>query len=125
MTDEIHVLLVDDEVDFLETTAKRLARRGYAVRTASTCAAAWQELASGWPTVVILDVMLPDKDGIIFLKEIKQSWPQTIVILLTGHASMEAGLKSVEYGAHDYCLKPVSFEELLEKIRIACREAGR
>ena len=122
MTNDIHVLLVDDELDFLETTAKRLKRRGYAVKTAATCKAAYQELATGWPQVVILDVMLPDKDGILFLKEIKEAWPAVIVILLTGHASMEAGLKSVEYGAHDYCLKPVAFEELLEKIEIALRE---
>lgn len=122
MTEETHILLVDDELDFLETTAKRLKRRGYAVKTAATCATAHQELASGWPQVVILDVMLPDKDGILFLKEIKQAWPGVIVILLTGHASMETGIKSVEYGAHDYCLKPVAFEELLEKINIALRE---
>jgi DNA-binding response OmpR family regulator len=122
MKTDIHVLLVDDEQDFLETTGKRLLRRGYTVKTAATCAAAYQELESGWPQVVILDVMLPDKDGIIFLKEIKQAWPALIVILLTGHASMEAGLKSVEYGAHDYCLKPVEFETLLEKIEIALRE---
>lgn len=122
MTSDIHVLLVDDELDFLETTGKRLMRRGYSVKTAATCAVAYQELETGWPQVVILDVMLPDKDGILFLKEIKQAWPNLIVILLTGHASMEAGLKSVEYGAHDYCLKPVKFEELLEKIKIALRE---
>jgi DNA-binding response OmpR family regulator len=74
--------------------------------------------------VVVLDVMLPDKDGILCLKEIKQAWPATVVILLTGHASMQAGLKSVEYGAHDYCLKPVEFDTLLEKIRIAWREGS-
>ena len=103
MTNDIQILLVDDELDFLETTSKRLKRRGYAVKTATTCAAALQELENGWPQVVILDVMLPDKDGILFLREIKQAWPALIVILLTGHASMEAGLKSVEYGAHEYC----------------------
>ncbi len=122
MTNDIQILLVDDELDFLETTGKRLKRRGYAVKTATSCAAALQELENGWPQVVILDVMLPDKDGILFLREIKQAWPALIVILLTGHASMEAGLKSVEYGAHDYCLKPVEFEDLLEKIEIAVRE---
>lgn len=124
MTESIHILLVDDELDFLETTAKRLTRRGHAVRTAASCAAAFDELATGWPQVVVLDVMLPDKDGILCLKEIKQAWPATVVILLTGHASMQAGLRSVEYGAHDYCLKPVEFDTLLEKIRIAWRESA-
>jgi len=123
MTENIHILLVDDEPDFLETTAKRLRRRGYAVKSATSCAAAWQELQSGWPQVVVLDVMLPDQDGISFLKQIKEAWPSLAVILLTGHASMQAGLKSVEYGAHDYCLKPVEFDSLLEKITIAHRES--
>ncbi|MBA3016255.1 MAG: response regulator [Proteobacteria bacterium] len=122
-TNNIHILLVDDEQDFLETTNKRLTRRGYAIKAATTCAAAQQEIEEGWPHVVILDVMLPDKNGLIFLKEIKHAWPSLIVILLTGHASMEAGLKSIEYGAQDYCLKPVEFEELHEKIKIALREA--
>jgi len=124
MAETIQILLVDDELDFLETTSKRLKRRGYSVRTAATCAAAFDQLATGWPQVVVLDVMLPDKDGILCLKEIKQAWPATAVILLTGHASMQAGLKSVEYGAHDYCLKPVEFDTLLEKIKIAHREAS-
>ena len=124
MTEDIHILLVDDEPDFLETTGKRLKRRGYSVRGATTCAAAREELKGGWPQVVVLDVMLPDQDGISFLKEIKAAWPALAVILLTGHASMQAGLKSVEYGAHDYCLKPVEFDTLLEKIKIAYREAG-
>lgn len=123
MTKDIHILLVDDELDFLETTQKRLERQGYTVKSATTCTAAAQEIERGWPHVVILDVMLPDKNGIVFLQEIKQAFPSLIVILLTGHASMDAGLKSVEYGAHDYCLKPLEFEELHEKIKIALREA--
>lgn len=123
MSGNINVLLVDDEPDFLETTCKRMKRRGYSVKTATNCEDAFRELQSGWPQVVILDVMLPDKDGILCLKEIKQAWPGLIVILLTGHASMQAGLKSVEYGAHDYCLKPVELDQLIEKIEIAFREA--
>lgn len=122
MNENINVLLVDDEPDFLETTCKRMKRRGYSVKTAASCEAAFRELQTGWPQVVILDVMLPDKDGILCLKEIKQAWPAIAVILLTGHASMQAGLKSVEYGAHDYCLKPVEFDQLVEKIAIAFRE---
>ncbi|OGR01440.1 MAG: hypothetical protein A2511_00770 [Deltaproteobacteria bacterium RIFOXYD12_FULL_50_9] len=123
MEKNINILLVDDEADFLETTTKRMKRRGYSVKTATNCADAFQEIATGWPEVVVLDVMLPDKDGILCLKEIKQAWPTTVVILLTGHASMQAGLKSVEYGAHDYCLKPVELDQLIEKIEIAHRES--
>jgi DNA-binding response OmpR family regulator len=123
MNRKINILLVDDEPDFLETTMKRLVRRGYDVRSAMNCIEAIQSIGSGWPEVVVLDVMLPDRDGIQCLKEIKQKWPSTIVILLTGHASMQAGRQSLEYGANDYCLKPIELDELVEKIEIAYKEA--
>lgn len=122
MSDRFNVLLVDDEKDFLEITTKRLRRRGYNVRSAMTCSEAILIIESDWPAVVVLDVMLPDRDGIECLKEIKQKRPSAIVILLTGHASMQAGRQSMEYGANDYCLKPIELDELIEKIEIAYRE---
>lgn len=122
MDKKINILLVDDEKDFLETTTKRLARRGYEVKSAMNCSDAIQEIESGWPEIVVLDVMLPDRDGIQCLKEIKEKWPSVVVILLTGHASMQAGRQSLEYGANDYCLKPIELDELVEKIKIAYRE---
>lgn len=122
MNNKISILLVDDETDFLEMTTKRLARRGYDVRSAANCAEAILELERGCPDVVILDVMLPDRDGIQCLKEIKQKWPSVVVILLTGHASMQTGRLSIEYGANDYCLKPIELDDLIDKIEIACKE---
>jgi DNA-binding response OmpR family regulator len=123
MNKKINILLVDDEQDFLETTMKRLARRGYDVRSTMNCSEAIQLIGSGWPEVVVLDVMLPDRDGIQCLKEIRQKWPSIVIILLTGHASMQAGRQCLEYGANDYCLKPIELDELVEKIKIACKNA--
>jgi len=123
MNKKINILLVDDEKDFLETTMKRLARRGYDVRSTMNCSEAIQLIGSGWPEVVVLDVMLPDRDGIQCLKEIRQKWPSIVIILLTGHASMQAGRQCLEYGANDYCLKPIELDELVEKIKIACKNA--
>jgi DNA-binding response OmpR family regulator len=123
MDTKINILFVDDEQDFLETTTKRLARRGYDVRSAINCSEAIRILEGGWPEVVVLDVMLPDRDGIQCLKEIKQKWPSVVVILLTGHASMQAGRQCLEYGANDYCLKPIELDELIEKIKIALKNA--
>lgn len=119
MSDKYRILLVDDETDFLKTTQKRLLRRGFEVRTAATCAEALHEVESGWPQVVVLDVMLPDTGGIECLKMIKQKIPGITVVMLTGHASMQAGLLGMEYGAGDYCLKPIELDELVEKIEIA------
>jgi len=125
MSDRFNILLVDDEKDFLEITTKRLMRRGYNVRNATTCSEALLIIEGDWPEVIVLDVMLPDRDGIECLKEIKRKRPSSIVILLTGHASMQAGRQSMEYGANDYCLKPIELDELIEKIEIAYREKAK
>lgn len=119
----IRILLIDDEADFVETTSKRLLRRGYEVKTALNCSDGLEIIASAWPEVVVLDVMLPDRNGVDCLQEIKSSRPELPVILLTGHASMETGLRGLEYGASDYCLKPIDLETLVEKICITHREA--
>jgi DNA-binding response OmpR family regulator len=117
------ILLIDDGTDFVEKTGKRLIRRGYSAKTALTCAEGLKIIASGWPEVVVLDVMLPDRYGMDCLREIKEKWPTLPVILLTGHACMESGLHGLEYGASDYCLKPIDLETLVEKIAIAYRES--
>lgn len=123
MPSNTNILLVDDEIDFLEVTAKRLIRRGYTVSTSPDCGQGLEIIKNSDIDVVILDVLLPDTNGIQCLKEMKANQPGIVVILLTGHASIEAGLRSIEYGAADYCLKPVDFEELVEKIEIARRDA--
>jgi len=124
MPDEnISILLIDDEVDFLDITKKRLVRRGFEVKTAMSCVEGVSALEDASIDVVVLDVMLPDIDGIQCLKQIRRQFPAQAVILLTGHASMETGLESLECGASDYCLKPVEFEELVDRIEIVYRDA--
>ena len=122
MNEKINVLLIDDERDFLDITAKRLSRRGYNVMTAESCAGGLEAMARTAADVVVLDVMLPDRNGVECLREIKRSFESAAVLLLTGHASIEAGLESIKYGADDYLLKPVSLEELVEKIEIVFRD---
>ncbi len=119
----LRILLVDDEEDFLEATSKRLARRGFEVRTAARCGDGMKEVAAGWPDVVVLDVMLPDVDGMECLRRVKQSAPALPVVMLTAHASMQAGLEGIAQGASDYCLKPIEVDALVEKIRIAVKDA--
>lgn len=119
-----NILLVDDEEDFLETTSRRLRRRDFEVRTAARCAEATHAVADGWPDVVVLDVMLPDVDGIECLGRIKQAAPRLPVVMLTGHASLQASMQGLERGASDYCLKPIELDELVEKLIIAFNEAA-
>ena len=118
-----NILLIDDEEDFLETTSRRLRRREFEVKTAARCAEGMAVVASGWPHVVVLDVMLPDTDGMVCLGRIKQEAPRLPVVMLTGHASLEASLQGLEHGASDYCLKPIELDELVEKIIIAYNDS--
>ena len=119
------ILLVDDEGEFLETMSRRLRRRGFEVRTAGDCAGALVEAGSGWPDVAVLDVMLGDADGIECLMRMKRIAPALPVIMLTGHASLQSSILGLEHGASNYCLKPIELDELVEKIIIACKEAGQ
>lgn len=118
-----NILLVDDEEEFLETTSRRLRRRGYDVKTATRCGEAMPEVTAGWPDAVVLDVMLSNTDGMECLRRIKRQAPQLPVVMLTGHASLQASIQGLEHGASDYCLKPIELDELVEKIIIACKEA--
>lgn len=123
MPKPLQLLIVDDEIEFLEALSRRLSFRGFAVRTATSCEAALAALADAPSQVVILDVMLPDLDGLGCLRRIKERWPQVAVIMLSGHASITAGMEGIACGASDYCLKPVELVELVEKIHIAYAEA--
>jgi two-component system OmpR family response regulator len=123
MEPPLRILLVDDEEDFLDATSKRLRRRGFEVRTATRCEQALCEVEAGWPAVVVLDVMLPDMDGMECLRRMKRAAARLPVVMLTAHASLQAGLQGIAHGASDYCLKPIELDELVEKIRIAVKEA--
>lgn len=118
-----NILLVDDEEEFLETTSRRLGLRSFEVRTARCCADAMPDVAAGWPDVVVLDVMLSGSDGFECLQRFKQAAPQLPVIMLTGHASMQSSVRGLQFGASDYCLKPIELTELVEKIIIAHKDA--
>jgi two-component system OmpR family response regulator len=119
----LRILLVDDEEDFLEATCKRLVRRGFEVRTATRCDGALREVESGWPRVVVLDVMLPDGSGLDCLRRMKRAAPRLPVVMLTAHASLQAGLEGIAQGASAYCLKPIELDELVEKLQIAVKDA--
>lgn len=116
------VLIVDDEAEFSETLAKIFKRREIDVDTANGCLMAIEKLKTSEFDVIIMDVSMPGIDGIQCLGMVKQQWPETEVIILTGHASVTSGIQGMQGGAFDYCLKPIDFGELLEKIELACEK---
>jgi DNA-binding NtrC family response regulator len=119
---DISVLLVDDEVSFLETLSKRLALRRLEVVTAGSAEQALAELGRRPFDVVVLDVRMPGMDGIEATRQIKRSHPLVEVILLTGHADLEASVEGMALGAFDYLIKPAAIDELFYKIEDAHRK---
>ncbi|UCH22228.1 MAG: response regulator [Deltaproteobacteria bacterium] len=119
---DLKVLLVDDEVEFVSTLAERLKLREIQARTAPDGKTALQMVQEEQPHVVVLDVMMPEMDGIETLKEIKKIAPLVEVILLTGYARLELALKGMELGAFDYLIKSIGIDELLYKLEDAYKK---
>ena len=115
----IRVLLVDDEVSFIEALGRRLTIRGLEVHTASSAEEAMEALGREVIDVVVLDVKMPGTDGLAATKAIKRRHPLVEVILLSGHANLEASVGGMALGAFDYLLKPVRLDELVYKIEDA------
>ncbi|QGY40368.1 response regulator [Pseudodesulfovibrio cashew] len=116
MTDAI-VLLVDDEEGFVEAMSKRLSKRNMTVYKAFDGDQALARLAEHRDIqVVILDMKMPGKDGLVVLQEIKEAAPMVEVIMLTGHATVPTAVEGIQYGAYDYLMKPCDFNTLNEKI---------
>ncbi|MDD4732247.1 MAG: response regulator [Desulfovibrio sp.] len=117
--DPIRLLLVDDEAEFLQTLSKRLQRRGLTAELAHSGEAALDVLQRHPADVVVLDVKMPGMSGIETLRTLKREHPLTEVILLTGHADLDAAVQGMELGAFDYLMKPMDIDELLFKIQDA------
>ena len=113
------ILIVDDEEKFLSYLSKRLEMREYNVDTSLSGEDALEKVRQHNFDVVILDVLMPGIDGIEALRKIKKAKPFIEVIMLTGHASVEAGVEGMRLGAYDYVMKPCEAEELISKINKA------
>lgn len=113
------VLLVDDEIDFRKIMGAFLKRRGIANETAGGCMEALDWLGQDHFDVVVMDVSMPGLDGLSCMVEMQKLQPGLAIIILTGNASINTGILSMKQGAFDFCMKPIDFEELLEKIILA------
>jgi DNA-binding NtrC family response regulator len=119
MTTAPRILIVDDEERFRLTLAKLLKVRELDVTTLGSGPEALEALKQEPYDVIVLDVRMPGMDGIETLAEIKKLNPNIEVIILTGHASVDAAVDIMKLGGYDYLLKPCSVEELIEKIEAA------
>ncbi len=117
----ISLLLVDDEDDFRTTLANRLKRRNIDVTDAGSGEEALEIIEKKSFDVAIIDIKMPGIDGIETLKRVKKIDPLVEVILLTGHASIEAGIEGIKSGAYDYVIKPCTVNDLMVKVEDAFR----
>ena len=113
------ILIVDDERLIRMSLGEQLAREGYAVEEAADGRTALQRLSHGDYDLVLLDYRLPDTDGIAILKEIVQSHPDAVTILMTAYSSVENAVEAMKLGAFHYLNKPFDMDEMLVYVRKA------
>lgn len=115
----VSILLVDDEIEFVETLSKRLMKRGFHAAFVTSAGDALEKIKKEQFDVALIDVRMPEMDGITLLGEIKKIKPLIEVLLLTGYASVQSGIEGMKKGAFDYIMKPADIDELVKKIRDA------
>jgi len=113
------VLIIDDERPVLMTLEALLKRHGYHVDTAPTASQGLKLIRSKSPTLILLDLQLPDADGLETLDRIKTEVPQIQVIILTAHDSLHNAIESIKRGAYHFISKPYAAEELLSLVEKA------
>lgn len=117
--EKIKVLLVDDEVEFVETLSERILMRGLEAEIAFNGEAALQMLQTNVPDVMVLDLKMPGLNGREVLVRVKKTYPAIQVIILTGHGSEKDRNETLNSGAFDYLQKPVGIDTLIQTIRKA------
>ncbi|HEY1769755.1 MAG TPA: sigma-54 dependent transcriptional regulator [Chthoniobacterales bacterium] len=118
-SDNRRILIIDDERPILLTLESLLGRHGYQPETAANAAAGMRLLETKTPALILLDLQLPDADGLQTLERIKAEHPETQVIILTAHDSLNNAIESIKRGAYHFISKPYAPEELLSLVEKA------
>jgi two-component system OmpR family response regulator len=120
----VRVLVVDDEPDLLDVVSRMLRSEGWAVATAATGGEALARAREFRPDAVVLDVMLPDQDGLRVLEGLRALLPDVCVLFLTARDAVEDRIAGLTAGGDDYVTKPFSLEEVLARLNALVRRAG-
>jgi DNA-binding response OmpR family regulator len=110
------ILVVDDEPQILRALRINLTARQYHVLTAANGAAALHEVKSNRPDLVVLDLGLPDIDGVEVIRRLR-TWTQVPIVVLSGRVDSHDKVEALDAGADDYVTKPFSVDELLPRVR--------
>ncbi|MEU0471898.1 response regulator transcription factor [Streptomyces olivaceus] len=120
----VRVLVVDDEPDLAEVVTGALRYEGWDVRAAASADAAVREARAFRPDAVVLDIMLPDRDGLSVLRDLRAEQPHVCVLFLTARDAVEDRISGITAGGDDYVTKPFSLGELVARLRGLLRRAG-
>jgi DNA-binding NtrC family response regulator len=113
-----NILVVDDEIGIRELLSEILSDEGHVVQTAESAAAARAMRQNETPDLVLLDIWMPDTDGVTLLKEWSVSGQLTMpVIMMSGHATIDTASEAARFGALDFLEKPIAMARLLNSIR--------
>jgi CheY-like chemotaxis protein len=118
----MRVLVVDDDAIFREELAELLADEGHTVHAAPNVAKAIESLEQDEVDVVLTDLKMPRQSGMQLLREVRTRWPRTLVVMITGFATVETALESMKLGAFDYVRKPFRIEELRATLTLVAQE---
>ncbi|WP_308426814.1 response regulator transcription factor [Streptomyces xantholiticus] len=120
----VRVLVVDDEAPLSELLSMALRYEGWEVRSAADGAAAVRTVRGFRPDAVVLDVMLPDMDGLAVLGRLRREVPDVPVLFLTARDAVEDRIAGLTAGGDDYVTKPFSLEEVVARLRGLIRRSG-
>lgn len=115
----VKILLVDDEPEVLEFLGRRLEKHGFSVLTAMDGVSGLEQARRYMPDLVLLDITMPNKDGMTMLKELKadQATARIPVVMVTAKSESGAIFEGEKFGATDYIIKPIDFDQLLKYVR--------
>ena len=116
------ICIVDDEQPNLDGLSPILEDEGYQVTVATSGEDALQVIQREPPDVVLLDIWMPKLDGLEVLKRVREQFPNVLVIMMSGHASIETAVKATKLGAYDYLEKPLDLEKVTILVRNALRQ---
>jgi DNA-binding NtrC family response regulator len=116
---EAKILLVDDEPEFTRVLSERIQSRGVDVDTAASGREALEKVKDHNYDAIVLDLSMPEMDGLETLRRLVADHPDLQVILLTAHGTLQKGIEAIKLGALDFLEKPAEIQRLLDKIRQA------
>lgn len=117
MAEKETILIVDDDESTCKSLALIFKKKGFETECAGTGAEAKEKIAGKFFNLALLDIKLPDMEGVELIPQLKETHPDTVIIMVTAHASLETAVRAINEGASSYITKPLDMDDVLSTIR--------